>query len=382
MDTKQTTSPGKDNVNEIRLAIWGTPNAGKTVYMTMLHHYLTNFGSYKWKISIADEDTMDYVNRNISKIFDEGEFVRATEVRTDDRPTIYSYKLKYKSENEIELRFLDLPGGFYAQDRSWRKILDERGNELTIPQYLNQCHGILFLVSPLDEDISDLERLSTQETLSYFRLLGELFRNMQFDRHKRNANPLIEQYIAFGITKVDDQSVYKKFSEQDKVEVSFLELLGPQATLEWLQNYFYLDFDTRKRVVEKLPSRTNRCQFFYISPFGVHREDGQVKPIVTPKDDQSSISKSSDSTPEDPIDEAQNSSNDPYDRSRGIASRDDLNILASQRKQYKINTKVKFNPINVVPPIEWLIDGIIANPPSTLPLKNEETKPTKEESSS
>ena len=145
----QETLNHSSNQKPIRLGIWGLPTSGKTVYMTMLYHYLSQ-GDSAWYIVTDDEDTEKYVNQNLSTIMDKGEFPDPTEIRTKDI-SIYSYKLIHQKNNRVvELNFYDVSGEFFLN--LLERSIEQGDKQLPLIEYLNQCHGILFLLSSLEED--------------------------------------------------------------------------------------------------------------------------------------------------------------------------------------------------------------------------------------
>ncbi|NEQ75495.1 MAG: hypothetical protein F6K23_22035 [Okeania sp. SIO2C9] len=177
----------------IRLGIWGFQSAGKSVYMLRLYEYLLNEG----KIQITDEDTEEYINNGI-ELLDRGIFVPATE--TAGEKSKYSYRINNEDGSNTELTFFDFSGKT-LQD-PYNDFLHENSQEGTVVDYLLQCHGIIFLLSPLQED---------KQTKPYHTLLMKLFNAMQ---RKSGRKPL-EQYVAFGITKIDHAEVNQKYLEKN-----------------------------------------------------------------------------------------------------------------------------------------------------------------------
>jgi GTPase SAR1 family protein len=107
----QETISQSSNKKPIRLGIWGLPNSGKTVYMTMLYHYLSQ-GESQWRIVTDDEVTEKYVNDNLALIMDQGDFPDPTEVTI--KVEVCSYKLINDTKNKIvELSFFDVSGEVY-----------------------------------------------------------------------------------------------------------------------------------------------------------------------------------------------------------------------------------------------------------------------------
>jgi GTPase SAR1 family protein len=355
--------PVSNSSQKIRLGIWGPPNSGKTVYMTMLYYYysIKKVPSSKWRIVINDQDTDNFITEKLRLINDERKFVPSTKKNVRNgrgEYKVYSYNLINDSDKEnIELKFFDLPGEFYV-DPSGNRIVDENNTELSIVQYLTQCHGILFLMSPLKED-------SGQN--SYFRLLSDLLRGMQ--RENNNLQKL-EQYIAFGITKADHEEVYNKFSGTRYAEKSMLEILGGNIGLNWLETFFHVQIDPRRQILYEQPSEYHRCRAFYISCFGVYKDNGKfVSPVLLEKskgEDENSNSEPSQSP--NPIFESTSNTNDLYDELLGGIESYDNPPEPSISKIYVIDEKAPFNAINVISPIDWMLKGIKQCPPQLSPL--------------
>jgi len=349
-----------EQAQKIRLGVWGPPGSGKTVYMTMLAHYLKASPESPWKVEITDPRTIEFVAQNRSLIMTKGEFMGGTEVRRGESPKVYSYKLKHKEgiRKDIELDFFDLPGRFYLGGEQY-KLEDGDGCSLSIAQYLNQCHGVVFLLSPLDEDKSPLEGAS------YYDLLDRLFMDMQSAR--QSNSPELEQYVAFCITKVDHPEVHTSFCNSTAKE-SFLKLLGNNASLTWFRNFFHTEINSRKQELNSEPSKYNRCQFFYISPFGVYRDENKVprSPVFVTKIENDPMLPETSQNP-NPIFQDSKQTADPYENILiDIPSYDNWGNKSS--KIYQIDTKVAFSPINVLSPIQWLIRGIEQHLPILSPL--------------
>ncbi|MEB3340274.1 hypothetical protein [Okeania sp.] len=336
--------------SQIRLGIWGFPNAGKSVYMLRLYQELSDLG----RITPTDEITANYIYEG-TKLLEKGEFVNPTQKGEYSK---YSYTIENSDNTNIELTFFDLPGEVFENPE--KHFYEENNRELNVVDYLLGCHGILFLLSPLEEDIQSFED-------SYYILLMKLFNLM---RIKSNKNRL-EQYVAFGITKIDHPKVNQKlqvYEEQYKyAEQMFLDILGrgKNAKLTWLKNYFHLKIEGSKNL-PKLninPSLENRCQFFYISAFGTYKDGNNVKsPVIPneeekPKDNTYKIEEDSIFSTEDIEDvDVENFGNKNNNTEKFKSN--------NSKNKYRIEMTVPFNPINMYSPIEWLIQGIKEQPPN------------------
>jgi len=157
------------NKQPIRLGIWGLPGSGKTVYMTMLYHYLSQGGT-PWRIVTDDEYTENFVNDNLKLMIQEGDFCKPT--MESGLRRVYSYKLINDEIGKIvELTFFDLPGEIYKNPLT--ETINVEGDILRLIEHLNQCHGILFLLSPLEEDSPNNEGRAVSFSRAAFGNINE-----------------------------------------------------------------------------------------------------------------------------------------------------------------------------------------------------------------
>jgi hypothetical protein len=361
-----STTNQASNEQPIRLGIWGLRNSGKTVYMTMLYHYLSQGGS-PWRIVTDDEDTEKFVNDNLSLIIDQGNFCEATIESLPQK--IYSYKLINDQIGKIvELTFFDLSGEIYKNPLTEK--IEVKGDTLLLIEHLNQCHGILFLISPLEEDSPK------NEGGSYFTFLGNLFRSMQRFRDGQTERKL-EPYIVFCITKIDHPEVYKKALGR-KAEDWLLKLLGPTVELTWIANFFHAKIDTdsknsKNQTFSPDPGELNRCRVMPISCFGVDNLGNS--PIYEEKKEVSTEAESrgGGAQSSDPIFQI-NKPNFDSDYDQTVSSKGVFNQDQSKKrvKDYKIDVQKGFYPMNMLSPIEWMLKGIEKYYPKVTPLKSKE----------
>ena len=374
----------------IKLGIWGTSSSGKTVYMLMLYHYLQRSKRKdRFLVKVGNEQTDEFLKKHlISRIY-KGEFPTTTVIPREDKHNSYSYKLKRNnSDTIVELTFLDLSGEIWEHRGYKVKTNNKKNEDVSVAKYLTQCHGILILLSPLKEDYNDK---------SYFSLLDGLFRLMlrQIPEFK------LEQYVVFGITKADHDQIYQRTIETNFYQL-IMEIIGDQAPLEWLESYFHLEIveekDGTKRV--NVNGENNRCCFLPISPFAKYYDkDGKmISPVIENKTEEELRANESQQEPpkaaekrqekqlEDPFKKnlsKKQKNNDDYetpstaDNSEGgqreghSSDNDDYDTPSTtnddepnqKQEKYKIDTRVKWRPQNVVEPIEWLIQRIENHPP-------------------
>ncbi|MDZ8091584.1 MAG: hypothetical protein RMZ42_06550 [Nostoc sp. DedQUE05] len=369
----QTSSPG-----DIRLGIWGTSGAGKTTYLTMLYYALITSG--KWLVEV-DPKARKFIEENLSYIEEEGLFPPRTKP-TKELP-IYSYTLTPRSSpnsgSKIVLYFIDAPGEFYQNILTAKatvkenrispsaKASEEEDKPMDIVDYLISCDGIIFLLDP--------ER-SEKDGLKYSTLLRKLF--LEFQERCRRAeirDPRLEQYITFCVTKVDRQD----FWSNRKTAQQFVEkILGIRMPLTALQGYCRLELNPDKR---KRLNKDNRCEFFSVSSLGCYQKDGEWKsPVIYPEENDSSQSDTQHTNSSDgnydwdsyndvyaPETPSSSSSTDDW---TGNNSNNKNNSESPPQSLPKINPEAILVPLNVIEPVEWLIEGIQAHPPSRITRKS------------
>ncbi|WP_019506296.1 hypothetical protein [Pleurocapsa sp. PCC 7319] len=331
----------------IRLGIWGTTGAGKTTYLTMLYDALELSGN--WWVEV-NPNARSFLEYNLDTIKEERKFPEPTE---PGELEIYSYILRPKSprvaNSEIILNFIDAPGEFYEniQDTKGKVIEDEESREKDIVDYLIACDGIIFLLDPIR---------SKKDNKTYSTLLRKLFQEFQErsrSRRPRSESNLLEQYMAFCVTKFDREELWNKGDESDKLAEN---VMGWE--LQRLQNFCRLELD--RETGKNKPSKENRCEFFSVSSIGRYQDkDGKsqvsvIEPAQTSNSNSQEKSKSNqqlkkgydfdDDTPSQPINTNPSSS--------------------SSKCQPTIKSDVTLNSYNVLEPVEWLIQRIQNHPPS------------------
>ena len=373
----------------IKLGIWGTSSSGKTVYMLMLYHYLQRSKRKdRFLVKAGNEQTDKFLKKHlISRIY-KGEFPTTTVIPREDKHNSYSYKLKRNnSDTIVELTFLDLSGEIWKSRGYKVKTNNKKNEDVSVAKYLTQCHGILILLSPLKEDYND----------SYLPLLDGLFRLMLREIPKFK----LEQYVVFGITKADHDKIYQRTIETNFYQL-IMEIIGDQASLEWLESYFHLEIVEDKDGTQQVNvnGENNRCCFLPISPFAkCYDKDGKmISPVIENKTEEEPRANESQQEPPKAADKRQEKqredpfkknlskkqkNNDDYetpstaDNSEGgqreghSSDNDDYDTPSTtnddepnqEEGKYKIDTRVPWRPQNVVEPIEWLIQRIENHPP-------------------
>ncbi|RCJ32593.1 hypothetical protein A6769_27340 [Nostoc punctiforme NIES-2108] len=375
---------------DIRIGIWGTKGSGKTIFLSMLYDAL-EASPDEWLVA-ADPEARQFVKKHRREMDNNRKpgLLPLPNERTDEIP-IFSYVLKPQrlnmSTSKIVLEFIDAPGEFYEHIYNANDIIVRKkkkstsnGNKIFendyeevereykgIVDYLMSCDGIIFLIDP---------KASFKDGDSYRSLLIDLFQEFQERSYPNNDFERLEQYMAFCVTKVDDDdNLWHQARDPQKLT---LELMG--LKMERIQTYCYLEPNKEKR---NQPHKNNRCQFFGVSAIGRYQDsDGKWrKAIEYPNQNNHTspdIQQPDIPTPEnlyssgfDPEDSRTNKSNNPEPNTPknpppsegfGLNSKNSNN-LEPQKHQPTIKKGVECQPINVIEPIAWLIGGILNCPP-------------------
>ena len=383
----------QDSSRDIRIGIWGTKGSGKTIYLSMLYDIL-EASPQKWLVA-ADPEARRFVNqhrRDMDNTAKAGVLPLPSE--RFDEITIFSYILKPQQidipASRIVLEFIDAPGEFYEHLYNTGEVTIRRKKKFTskdkqifdneydeveseykgIVDYLMSCDGIVFLLDP---------KPSFQDGNSYRSLLVDLFQEFQ-ERSQRDGNyERLEQYMAFCVTKVDDDdNLWSQAKDPQKLA---LELMGAKM-LQRLQTYCYLEPDKEKR--DRL-HKHNRCEFFAVSAIGRYRDsDGKWRKAI---DNPSNQEKQPDiQQPENPTSQTHYSAGyDPDDFFTNTPNNSEPNIpntppetegfgfninntsnWEQQTGEQTIKQGVECQSINVIEPIEWLIGHILHCPPKLI----------------
>jgi len=309
----------------IRLGIWGTVGSGKTIFLAKLYRILSCHED--WKVS-ADEAAKEFVENSLKQMDNNnnpGLLPFSREIT--DEINVFSYQLEHQ-QSRIILDFIDAPGEFYENDPQAQVTIDSNGsaNEQdnsniynNIIDYLTACDGIVFLLDPK-------QREEKQE--SYQILLLRLCNHLKARTQKRR----LEQYLAFCVTKVDDDDKlwYKRSSPPDLVK----EVVGQNCWDYLLNDFTYVNLE------QDQPNKTNRCNFYATSAIGRYKDNNGEwrKAGYTQQEEQ-----------------------EPY---RDFVFPDAfLPGFHPEPQRPTIQQRVDCVPINVIEPIEWLIEGIQAHPP-------------------
>ena len=372
----------QDQPKNIRLGIWGTEGSGKTLYLIMLYEAL--LVSKDWQVT-SDKTACQFVEEHLDEI-DNTDKPGLLPLPTEKNKQIeiFRYILTPTSDNNITnskvvLEFIDAPGEFYREilkadakvvKKTYSSIKSENEDFIEeyedIVEYLMSCDGIIFLLDPKPRN---------NTTESYRTLLFELFNEFQArsqDLYSKDRR--IKQYMAFCVTKVDDDDNLWEKAENPQKLVE--EVMG-ERMWSYLPNFCYLQLDPEKR--NKL-HKHNRCEFFAVSAIGRYQDKKDKRkwyraleePVQNTTNTHSQNNYSSGYPggydPDSQHEPKQTGSNTPPS-SLGLGLNVQNNHQKPTRTGLTIKPRVQCKPINVIDPIEWLIKSILYHQP-TLDPKN------------
>lgn len=360
----------QNSPSEIRLGIWGTIGSGKTIYLAKLYEALLE--SDDWVVT-ADKKAREFVEEHLRDMDNSnkaGLLPLPTE-KTRREVEIFRYTLIPQSsrvaKSNIVLSFIDAAGEFYenrlhANTKVVRKkeqvlnpnekILEEEYRDIV--EYLMSCNGIIILLDP---------KRSSKEGESYRTLLFDLFN--EFQERSRNLNinlDRLEQYIAFCVTKVDDND--ELWQKGQNPQQFAQEVMGQKMWKSLINNFSYVELDKKKR---KEPHKKNRCEFFAVSAIGRYQDPDSkkwCKALDKPNQENPQPWQGTNpyegydpDFPAQPKDTGSNSSGS----FGGFGLENNTqNNSKPQRSEITIKQGVECQPINLIEPIEWLIKGILS----------------------
>ena len=407
-------------VTPIRIGIWGGVGAGKTIFLTRLFECLEKSSNYR---IAADEKAIDFIQQNKDILDNEkkpGSLPKETDPGMSEleifRYTITSQS-SWSQNLTIVLEFIDASGEFYENPYSNATVSDGETTYQGIIEYLISCHGIIFLLDPL-------YKLKTEQAPTYRKLLSDLF--IEFRRRSRSrvneAVTPLEQYMAFCVTKVDEEvaKINGKIIKTADITEEEYEIINPKDDQDWLwkagQNPLDLvaeimgqemttRLSTEYSLVEESPDRRekphpkNRCNFYAVSAFGRYQnkegklctvfEDIQPQ-IINANPPDTEEEKNTDFWGNQPDWDSAfgNNSNNQESQTSNLSTgfawekKEEYSDVAepnsstgfawekkeeysdvAESKKLIIKQGVAINPFNIIEPLEWLIRGIRKHPP-------------------
>ena len=175
------------------IAIWGTPQSGKSVFLAMLYASLSN--TMRSETPIEVEWTMratpaadDWVESIYKKLEVQGIFPPATGLGDHYFP-VFTVSDKKTDARLFTFTFIDAPGEMYANPDKY--VTDQKINVHPY-DYLAKCDGLLLLVDPIEAIEGNFNQTYTA--------LESMFRSLSH----RTGGGRIPLSMALCITKCDD----------------------------------------------------------------------------------------------------------------------------------------------------------------------------------
>ncbi len=343
---------------DIRIGIWGTKGSGKTTYISRLCMELMRSEKWLFAFNPKQKEAEEYINRIIDGI-EEGYFPPKTQ---SGIVNVYDLILTGQSTpflgTNVVISFVDAPGEFYEKTSlGEQKVKNQEGERIDILKYLLGCHGIIFLLDP--EHSKGLPAI-------FRRLMPEFQRSYQNNSNDQTKTQL-QQYMAFCINKVDMED-FREAAENPQIWAK--KLMG-------------------KVVYDSLGTlcRNNRYKFFGVSSIGGHEIEVKGKKkfqsaLISQNEvnsdssdyQQGNVSSQDELNHSNPYytpirsrkpqqDTASEESNtSTSNRSYGRLSSSSEAKSSSPLSQKRFDSEQE--PINVISPLDWLIESIRRNPPN------------------
>jgi hypothetical protein len=196
-----------------------------------------------------------------------GTLPNANNFKDEKKLDIYTYTLKSKnSQFKIDLEFIDAPGEFFQNPDNDDKLIVSDGKKTynSIIDYLMSCHGIIFLL-----DYGRSKPTENNKIKSYYSLLWNLFSEFKIRSSKLNqaTGQYIQQYMAFCVTKADEDELWGKKDSMSLVK----ETMGEKMWSYLINNYSLVNTDLDASEREQ-PRKDNRCNFYMTTAFGRYKD--------------------------------------------------------------------------------------------------------------
>lgn len=357
----------ENHSHDIKLGLWGVPEAGKTTYIFNLYQCMSKEGS-GFNINLSDDISEDFIRKRKSELGIFG-YIKGTALGDEKFITYEITTLYTLTPKTITLNFIDASGTYYYQLASYTKIQDVRdikvvGNQ-SLVEYLSDCDGIIFLLAP-DIDLTN----AASHQLMIPNVLQLLRRYAQEKGQPLGSQNRLRQFMAFCVNKVDKAEYWESRNDPQNLVKS---ILG--TAVGELNNHCYYNEEKFEQ------SEHNRCKFFAISAIGRHQDESGAWVESMDYPDSGNTNDSSrttsdffwDDEPETTINEEMETPNEVED-----ATRPSLQIFGGRKKpssqpmdssqsseqkigQPMLKSGVNPEPFNVVEPVKWLIRKIYAS---------------------
>lgn len=148
-----TRFPDPEDEGGLHIAIWGTPESGKTTYIATLYRQLVTNPRWNLASVLADTDDARWTGELYNRLKQHGVF-------PDDTRRGQHKFLRFKlldGEREVaRFTFLDAPAEMFLNPEGY----DARYKTGDPLEYLRKCHGLILLVDPDDPDGAETEALT------------------------------------------------------------------------------------------------------------------------------------------------------------------------------------------------------------------------------
>ena len=333
--------PKKQN---IRIAIWGGVEAGKSTYLTMLYRYLDSHSDWNLKVSPSFLDIVYSFSRNLE---DYGQFPDRRFPFPENEVQCLNYILNPNKNigiNQVDLSFLAAPGKFYETGlmESIRVIENQipgakepKSYDTPIDYFLS-CDGIIILL--------DKQAESCEHSLRNFLMCLKVYW-----RERNQGNQKVPHYLAFCLSKADKHDDYWNLdndqgtNENLKRLSSLIQKTIGQATFESLQGDFYLN--------HKKPNNPNQthCRFYYLSAIGRYFDKGKKVYLQVVGNEENNVNNL----------DSEIGYSDPDGGIFGLEQTQEFSYIDKQ-SIYKIQHEylTSLESLNVFSPLEWMISTI------------------------
>lgn len=179
---------------EKHIAIWGTTQSGKTVFLATLRRILVSRNSPRPDLAMAPANraAVDWLGSVFDPLFQFGVFPGATEIDTISFPM---FNFSRKNENDIlfQLTFIDGPGEMFRNPNAFADQYNLPVNPL---DYLRDCKGLLMLVDPT--------RAAQYEYDFEYEALANNLRHLLLDQSGVARQAKLSTPVAFCLSKCDE----------------------------------------------------------------------------------------------------------------------------------------------------------------------------------
>lgn len=353
--------------SSFRIGIWGTTGAGKTTFLAMLYDALLLRPG--WTVA-ADGKARGFITSHLRTLRTKGRFPAPTEVTAETDIFRYILQEEHSSQadgefNQITLDFVDAPGEFYEKPHQADRRVT---GEMDILDYLSSCDGIVFLLDPDRVDASLGEQDDDYRTMLLDLMLEFQERNI---KSGLSDDLRLEQYMAFCITKADKEPYWsQRKAPQNMAEAvmgdTMYRMLGANFCKSGRYNFFATSAIGRYQDPESGDWMEN---VIYPGQSEANRPSRQVQATRAPAVTTTSIGQAyepptaTDSAPETTTSTAADGPRAPRRASWAPTSNGFPADGPAYAPEVAIAKRSAISPVNVIEPLDWLIESMRRQPP-------------------